>query len=408
MLQARKRRGGRPDTQRRKPWFVQYREPDGRQKSPGFATKAAADAWIREHAGPIHARKQLVPLVPSDSTVTAYGAHWLTAMRRSVKPRTLECYANQLALYLGPRLGDRRVVDLTRPELRAFVIGCREAGASGRPLKAGSIYAIYATLRAMLNAAIEDGLRGDNPAARLGKKLHLHPTKRGRQALIRRRALDREQTAQLLEFIRTQAPTWYPLVLLLARTGLRLGEAQMLRLDDYNADAATLRIERAWDSKHGREETPKHGARTIDVSPELAAILDAHTAALRKVVGLDGTPVVPWLLPSQAGTMLEGRNIRRGLALLAAQAGLRRPLTPHDLRHTFGSQLIAAGANPVYVQRQMGHASLQTTVDLYGSWLPLEAGGAVAVLDSTRTGNDAGGGTVVVRGGTEHRRRVRT
>jgi integrase len=68
---------------------------------------------------------------------------------------------------------------------------------------------------------------------------------------------------------------------------------------------------------------------------------------------------------------------------MAEGAALGRALGPHDLRHTFGSQLIAAGKSPVYVQRQLGHASVATTVDLYGSGLPLEDRSGVDVLDTT-------------------------
>jgi DNA-binding XRE family transcriptional regulator len=56
-LHVRRRRGGRPGAMRSKPWYVQYREPDGRQKSPGFATKAEAEAWIRQHGAAILARR---------------------------------------------------------------------------------------------------------------------------------------------------------------------------------------------------------------------------------------------------------------------------------------------------------------------------------------------------------------
>jgi len=381
-MRPRKRRGGRAGAQCRKPWYVQYRLPDGRQKSPGFATKHEAQAWIDQHGAAIRARRGLVPLVAADSTLADYGRHWLAAIKHGVKARTHESYASQYARYLVPQLGDRAVAAVTRPELRAFLVTCREAGVRGHPLKPGAVYAIYATVRALLNAAVEDGLRGDNPAARLGKTLHLHPSKLARQAAIRGRALDREQTAALLEYTRTAEAAWYPLLLTLVRTGLRIGEVLMLRLDDYNAVAATLRIERAWDAKHKREDTPKHGPRAVDVSPELAAVLDAHAGAIAKVVGLDGTPVVPWLFPSKTRTMLDGRNVRRAVARFGRRARLGRPLKPHDLRHTFGSQLIAAGLSPVYVQRQMGHASVQITVDLYGSGLPLDGGGGVAVLDT--------------------------
>jgi len=233
----------------------------------------------------------------------------------------------------------------------------------------------------MLNAAIEDGIRADNPAARLGKAMHLHPSKKAKQAAVLKRALDREQTHTLLEHTRTGEAAWYPLVLCLARAGVRLGEALVLRLVGYNATARTLRVEWAWNAKHKREEEPKHGPRVVDVSAQLGAVLDAHVAGLGKVVGLDGRPVVELLFPSEAGTRLDGRNVRRALKRLAKGAALGRSVKPHDLRHTFGSQLIAAGKSPVYVQRQMGHASVGTTVDLYGSGLPLEDRSGVDALD---------------------------
>jgi integrase len=399
-MQARKRTGHR---HRAKPWYVQYRLPDGTQKSPGFASKREADAWIDAHGREIRAAKGLEPVVASDSTVAVYAAHWLAAIQGGVKARTHESYASQVALYVVPRLGHRPVLELGRPELRAFLIHCRTQGVAGAPLKTGSVYAIYATVRAMLNAAIEDGLRRDNPAAKLGKVLHLHPTKQARRAAIVARALDREQTQQLLEHTRTVEAGWYPLILTLARAGLRLGECLMLRLTDWNPEARVLRIERAWNAKHQREEAPKHGARTVDVASDLAVILGLHVAALGKVVGMDGTPVVPWLFPSESGTMLDGRNVRRACTRLAAGAQLGRPLKPHDLRHTFGSQLIAAGRSPVYVQRQMGHASVSTTVDLYGSGLPLEDRHGVDALVPA----EAGGGTMVAHGAVARRRRRR-
>jgi integrase len=50
------------------------------------------------------------------------------------------------------------------------------------------------------------------------------------------------------------------------------------------------------------------------------------------------------------------------------KAGLRK-IRLHDLRHTFGS-LIQSGASIVYVKEQMGHSSIQVTVDIYGHRIP--------------------------------------
>ncbi len=41
----------------------------------------------------------------------------------------------------------------------------------------------------------------------------------------------------------------------------------------------------------------------------------------------------------------------------------------HTIRHTYATRLIMAGANPVYVQRQLGHSSIKLTVDLYTHWI---------------------------------------
>ena len=51
------------------------------------------------------------------------------------------------------------------------------------------------------------------------------------------------------------------------------------------------------------------------------------------------------------------------------KAGLRK-IRLHDLRHTFGSLLIQSGASIVYVKEQMGHSSIQITVDTYGHLIP--------------------------------------
>jgi integrase len=51
------------------------------------------------------------------------------------------------------------------------------------------------------------------------------------------------------------------------------------------------------------------------------------------------------------------------------QAGLRK-FRFHDLRHTFGFLLIQAGVSPACVHKQMGHKSIQVTIDVYGHLIP--------------------------------------
>lgn len=62
-------------------------------------------------------------------------------------------------------------------------------------------------------------------------------------------------------------------------------------------------------------------------------------------------------------------------------AELPGSFSPHPLRHTFASLLLPQGESPVYVQRQLGHASIKLTVDTYGRWLPMGNKAAVDRLD---------------------------
>jgi integrase len=84
-----------------------------------------------------------------------------------------------------------------------------------------------------------------------------------------------------------------------------------------------------------------------------------------------GEEFVPRLVfPSTTGGPLHGVNVyhREFLTCLEA-AGLRR-ITFHTLRHSYASHLIQAGASLTYVKEQMGHSSIQVTVDTYGHLVP--------------------------------------
>lgn len=72
----------------------------------------------------------------------------------------------------------------------------------------------------------------------------------------------------------------------------------------------------------------------------------------------------------QDGTPLDPDNfVHRDWARVLRRAELRR-IRFHDLRHTYASLLIAQGAHPKYIQAQLGHASIQTTLDRYGHLMP--------------------------------------
>ena len=88
-----------------------------------------------------------------------------------------------------------------------------------------------------------------------------------------------------------------------------------------------------------------------------------------------------WVFCNEAGRPLDGDNLRhRVFYKVLAQAGLRR-IRVHDLRHTFASLLIQNGESLAYVKDQLGHSSIQVTVDIYGHLIPGANRAAVDRLD---------------------------
>jgi integrase len=105
----------------------------------------------------------------------------------------------------------------------------------------------------------------------------------------------------------------------------------------------------------GQLTTPKSGkVRVVPMAPDVAAAL-ARLGQRPDWVGDDDL-----VFPGQAGSYLDGSALRRRYGTALARAGLR-PLRFHDLRHTFGTRMIAkADIRPV--QEWMGHADVQPTM----------------------------------------------
>jgi integrase len=155
------------------------------------------------------------------------------------------------------------------------------------------------TLRALLNAAVDDGVLIANPADRLGRQLRLIVPKTARQEQIK--AMSREQTEAMLFAAWENARRLYPFFLTLVRAGLRLGEALALQWDDLDFAAREIRVARSF-SKH-RLETPKSGhGRTVDMSKQLAATLKEVRATRAAETLQRGWPSLPpWVFAQSSG-----------------------------------------------------------------------------------------------------------
>jgi integrase len=376
---------------RRRRWVLDYRDAHGHRHVLAFRTRAEAEEAWRSRVPTVSQRRAGRGLDPH-VTLREWAAHWLRQIAPPIlKPRAYEPHAEAMAAHIVPTLGDWPLLELRRGVVRAFLVDCRQrGGVNGRPLAPGSVRKIYSALRACLQAAVEDELLVANVALRLGGKrgLRLEPTKRERRQRIEARTPSRDELAQFFRVVcRRRTARWYPLLLTYARAGLRLGEAIALEMPDLDLATGTLHVRHAFNRRTMVLEEPKHGPRVVDLSlsPELQAVLRAHVHGLKRAALERGQPLSRWLFPAEAGLPIESTTVTRAVARLAAAAGLTRPRSPHDLRHAYASALVAAGAPIAYVQRQLGHASIQLTVDCYGSAFPIATPTAlVGVLDAPR------------------------
>ena len=136
----------------------------------------------------------------------------------------------------------------------------------------------------------------------------------------------------------------------------------------------------------GRDLTPVLGIGLPgegDVSQQRAAALrELRVQREAEKLRRGWREMPPWIFYTKKGTTLDRYEVTHTFKRVLRAAGLPGHFSPHSLRHTFASLLLQQGESPAYVQRQLGHASIQLTVDTYGKWLPLGNKAAVDQLDA--------------------------
>ncbi len=357
---------------RRGRWVVDYRDGAGIRRWVTCQTRREAQGVLAKKFE--ESRQPTRPAVEPDITFGNYAERWLGLIVHSVKPRTLESYRNTLRLHLLPTFGGMKLRQLHKGWVKAFLAKKLASG-----LSRNSVRIIHATLRALLNAAVDDGVLLSNPADRLGRQLRLAKPPKARQEEIK--AMTQDQLSAFLAKTVDIDRRFYPLFLLLARSGLRIGEALAVKWEDLNFVDREIRLVRAFSG--GRIETPKSGhGRTVDMSQQLAkALLRLQTERKAERLRRGWKDMPAWVFYSQAGTPLDLSKVEKAFKRVLKAAGLPLHFTPHSLRHSFASFLLRQGESPAYVQRQLGHASIQLTVDTYGRWLPMGNKAAVDRLD---------------------------
>lgn len=342
---------------------ARYRAVDHRQHTSAFATKREANNWLRRELAALDSGAWARP---SDGNVTfrELAEAWHTANGGRIKPSTHARYRGLLDGHVLPTWGTVSVNRIGYEGVRRWVV---ELSASG--LSASSVRQAYRVLSLVLADAVKAGRVRLNPAA--GVEL---PRAVSREAVFlsasqvhrladtaERLGMDRARKATPTERARMEsaARADRALLLFLAYTGLRFGEAAALRVRRLDLLRRRLTVAESVTEVAGRAvfTAPKtHAVRTAPVVGLVADLL----AEL-----LDGKGPDDLVFTSPTGDVLRINNWRHRVFDPAVRAAGLDGLTPHGLRHTAASLAVASGATVKHVQAMLGHKSATMTLDVY-------------------------------------------
>ncbi|WP_378144790.1 tyrosine-type recombinase/integrase [Cnuibacter sp. UC19_7] len=359
-----------------KRYRVRYRTPDHRQTDKrGFKSKKDAELF----AASIEIKKatgEFIDAAAGRVTMTALGADWI-ATQSHLKPSSFRPVEIAWRLHVEPRWGSRRVGDIRHSEVQTWVSELTSAGKS-----ATTVLLSYGVLASILDVAVRDRRLPSNPARNV--KL---PRKLKRE----HRYLTHAQVIALAD----NAGDRRALVLLLAYTGLRWGEAIGLRVKDVDLVRRRVTVSENAVEVDGQiiVGTPKtHKRRQVPFPRFMVGLL-------REAIKGKGRDAL--VFSDAYGFHLRRTRVSTGsrswFKTALEHAGLE-PMTLHDLRHTAASLSIASGANVKAVQRMLGHASAAMTLDTYADLFDddldvlaarLDEAAASAIVGKTWAGSPA-------------------
>jgi integrase len=312
-------------------------------------TRSQAEAELRRA---IEASRTTRPLTEGLDLAEAGKRYLANREAIGLKPGTLSDYESYLRVHLLPFFGRRPLEQITPDDVEAFIAAKRQEGKAVK-----SILNYVGLLNTLFAHGTKRGWCSNNPVKSIDKpRDHRDPEIR---------FLDQQELEALLDAVPDDLLGSVERVLYLAAamTGMRRGELLALRWRDIDWNAGLIRVRRTY--TRGQFGTPKtrRSSRAVPLADRLREELRRHERRSRYQSELDLVFCHP-----HSGCVLDPSRLRRRFQDAARRAGLR-PVRFHDLRHTFGTRMAAAGAPLRAIQEWLGHSDYRTT-SIYADYAP--------------------------------------
>ncbi|MDP1876897.1 MAG: site-specific integrase [Actinomycetota bacterium] len=320
-------------------WRARYRDDSGREHARHFARKVDAQAWLDEVTAAMVTGQYVDPRA-GKVTLRQYAEGWQSL--HVGREATAAIIDNALRVHILPALGDRTVASLRRSDVQGLVKRVSET------LAARTVRNVYDVLNRVLAAAVDDRVIAVSPARRITL-----PAVEDSEVVP-------PTAADVAALAAAVAPRYRALVVLLAGSGVRIGEALGLEVSDVDFLRRTARVERQRLQSNvvGPTKTAK-STRTVPLGQVVVNELAAHLAEYPS----DGQ-----LFTTELGTPLTYRQWKLVWEPARLETGVRAKT--HDLRHFTASALISGGASVKQVQTVLGHSSAAITLRVYSHLWP--------------------------------------
>jgi integrase len=367
------------------PWYV-IATDNGKIGARKFATKAEADTCVLKLRYEHHTKHMSCLTRNASPDFKAYTEHYIEKYAKALcKQNTWRSYQRTIKTHLIPAWQGTRLDQIQRSDVINLILKKSTEG-----LAPATINNIKAVTSSIFSFACEEGLLTTNPAVKLGKFIQKTDKKEKISFLTK------DDASHFLELTRKDFPEYFPFMLCAFRTGMRLGELLALAWDNVDNKRNIIEVRRSYSG--GYFSTPKScKVRFVDMSEQLKKVLLEHRESLLhrfadqlpqcKVESDDKSrEVIHLVFPNKYGKPMDGANLKHRVFYKIIQKAGVLHFRFHDIRHTFASLLLQQGESLHYVKEQMGHASIQTTVDIYGHIVPGSNRNAVNRLDDVASG----------------------
>ncbi|MEM8914000.1 MAG: site-specific tyrosine recombinase XerD [Planctomycetota bacterium] len=265
---------------------------------------------------------------------------YLTYLRREchLADNTIAAYGRDLRRFVG-WLNGRRPGEINITQLSGFVAYLTE-----QSLAPASISRIIVAVRTFYKYLQLEGLATENPAELLATQ---------KQWQRMPGVLSPTEVDTFLNSVRKSETFWQrdrALLEVLYATGCRASEVCGLRLQDLTLGERHIRC-------HGKGDKQ----RMVPIGGRAVSAIELYIDHQRARLAAKLPTPTDRLFLSRSGKPLDRVQLWRLVKRYATIAGIRADISPHSLRHSFATHLLAGGADLRLVQEMLGHASIQTT-----------------------------------------------